>query len=163
MFSKRTYPYVIAATVVLVGLGWWASGRYQQSEPIKVGILHSLTGPMAISERAMADAELLAIEEINASGGIHGRMIEPVVRRRTVRLANVRRRGGETHHGTRGGHGFRVLDFGQPQDRASDIRKARPPAGLPHGVRGSRSFAEHYLHRCGAQSTNPAGPEVGSG
>jgi urea transport system substrate-binding protein len=79
MFSKRTYLYVTAATVVLVGLGWWASGRYQQREPIKVGVLHSLTGPIAISERAMVDAELLAIEEINASGGIHGRMIEPVI------------------------------------------------------------------------------------
>ncbi|MGF1532164.1 MAG: urea ABC transporter substrate-binding protein [Bernardetiaceae bacterium] len=47
--------------------------------PIKVGILHSLTGTMAISEQSVADATLLAIEEINAAGGLLGRRIEPVL------------------------------------------------------------------------------------
>jgi len=46
---------------------------------IKVGILHSLTGTMAISEIPVRDATLLAIEEINAAGGVLGRRIEPVV------------------------------------------------------------------------------------
>jgi urea transport system substrate-binding protein len=49
--------------------------------PIKVGILHSFSGPMATSERAVADAFLLAIDEINAAGGVlGGRPIEPVLR-----------------------------------------------------------------------------------
>jgi len=48
-------------------------------EPIKVGILHSLSGTMSISERAVVDAELLAIEEINAAGGVLGRQLEPVI------------------------------------------------------------------------------------
>jgi urea transport system substrate-binding protein len=48
-------------------------------DTIKVGILHSLTGSMAISARSLADAELLAIEEINAAGGVLGRQIEAVV------------------------------------------------------------------------------------
>jgi urea transport system substrate-binding protein len=47
--------------------------------PIKVGVLHSRTGTMAISERPVIDATLLAIEEINESGGILGRPIEAVV------------------------------------------------------------------------------------
>src|SRR5687767_5498182 len=46
---------------------------------IKVGILHSLSGTMAISEVTVRDAELLAIEEINAAGGVLGKRIEPVV------------------------------------------------------------------------------------
>jgi urea transport system substrate-binding protein len=49
-------------------------------ESIKVGILHSLTGTMADSESAVVDATLLAIEELNNSGGILGRPIEAVVR-----------------------------------------------------------------------------------
>ena len=47
--------------------------------PIRVGILHSQTGTMAISETSLRDIELFAIEEINAQGGVLGRMIEPVV------------------------------------------------------------------------------------
>ena len=48
-------------------------------EPIKVGVLHSTSGTMAGSESVVVDATLLAIEEINAAGGLHGRQIAPVV------------------------------------------------------------------------------------
>ena len=48
-------------------------------EAIKVGILHSLSGTMAISETTVVDAEQLAIKEINAAGGVLGRQIEAVV------------------------------------------------------------------------------------
>ncbi len=48
-------------------------------ETIKVGLLHSLSGTMSISETTVRDAELMAIEEINAAGGINGMMIEPIV------------------------------------------------------------------------------------
>ncbi|WP_310741753.1 urea ABC transporter substrate-binding protein [Microbispora sp. H13382] len=49
------------------------------SDTIKVGILHSLSGTMAISEVTVRDAELLAIEEVNAAGGVLGKKLEPVV------------------------------------------------------------------------------------
>ncbi len=46
---------------------------------IKVGILHSLSGTMSISEKSVVDAEKLAIKEINAAGGVLGKQIEPIV------------------------------------------------------------------------------------
>ncbi|MBX6773207.1 MAG: transporter substrate-binding protein, partial [Chloroflexi bacterium] len=46
---------------------------------IPVGILHSLSGTMAISEVAVKNAELMAIDEINAKGGVLGKKIEPIV------------------------------------------------------------------------------------
>jgi urea transport system substrate-binding protein len=46
---------------------------------VKVGILHSLTGTMAISESSLKDVELMAIEEINKAGGVLGKQIEAVV------------------------------------------------------------------------------------
>ena len=49
------------------------------ADTIKVGILHSLSGTMSISEVTVKDAELLAIEEINATGGVLGKQIEPVI------------------------------------------------------------------------------------
>ncbi len=48
-------------------------------DTIKVGILHSLSGTMAISEVSVRDATLLAINEINASGGVLGKQLEAVI------------------------------------------------------------------------------------
>jgi len=48
-------------------------------ETIKVGILHSLSGTMAISETSLKDVALMAIEEINTNGGLLGKQLEPVV------------------------------------------------------------------------------------
>ena len=56
-----------------------ASGGADTGDTIKVGILHSLSGTMAISEVSVRDAELLAIEEINAKGGVMGKKLQPVV------------------------------------------------------------------------------------
>lgn len=49
------------------------------AEPIKAGILHSLSGTMAISEVSLRDVVLMAFDEINSAGGIKGRPIKPVV------------------------------------------------------------------------------------
>jgi urea transport system substrate-binding protein len=46
---------------------------------IPVGILHSLSGTMAISEVSVRDAELLAIDEVNKAGGVLGKKLEPVI------------------------------------------------------------------------------------
>ncbi|MGH9190319.1 MAG: transporter substrate-binding protein, partial [Acidimicrobiales bacterium] len=48
-------------------------------DTIKVGILHSLSGTMAISEVSVKDAEMLAIEEINSAGGVLGKKLEPKI------------------------------------------------------------------------------------
>ena len=48
-------------------------------DTIKVGVLHSLSGTMAISETSLKDVALMTIEEINANGGLLGKQIEPVV------------------------------------------------------------------------------------
>jgi urea ABC transporter urea binding protein len=53
--------------------------KAQESDTIKIGILHSLSGTIAIIETSLHNAELLAIEEINAKGGINGKKIEPVI------------------------------------------------------------------------------------
>jgi urea transport system substrate-binding protein len=55
------------------------TARADDKEPIKVGILHSLSGTMAISETSLKDVALMTIEEINAHGGVLGRKLEPVV------------------------------------------------------------------------------------
>ncbi len=63
---------MMAATLV-VGVAAHAA------DTIKVGILHSLSGTMAISETSLKDVALMTIEEINANGGVLGKQLEPVV------------------------------------------------------------------------------------
>ena len=52
--------------------------RKAHEATVRVGLLHSLTGTMAVSERQLLDVETMAFEEINAAGGVLGRQIEPV-------------------------------------------------------------------------------------
>jgi urea transport system substrate-binding protein len=49
------------------------------ADEVKVGILHSLSGTMAISETSLRDVVLMAVDEINAEGGVLGKTIKPVV------------------------------------------------------------------------------------
>ncbi|MEM9081758.1 MAG: transporter substrate-binding protein [Verrucomicrobiota bacterium] len=49
------------------------------AETVKVGVLHSLSGTMAISETSLRDVLLFTFDEINAAGGVMGKQIEPVV------------------------------------------------------------------------------------
>ena len=51
----------------------------QSKDTIKIGVLHSLSGTMAISETVLKDTVLMAIDEINAKGGVLGKKLEPVV------------------------------------------------------------------------------------
>ncbi len=55
------------------------AGQDESLPPIRVGILHSLSGTMASSERPLVDAITMAIDEINKSGGVLGRQLEPVI------------------------------------------------------------------------------------
>ncbi|WP_373184356.1 urea ABC transporter substrate-binding protein [Halopseudomonas sp.] len=54
------------------------TGLAVTDDTVQVGILHSITGTMAISETGSVEAEILAIEQINAMGGVLGRQIEIV-------------------------------------------------------------------------------------
>ena len=75
--TRRTFAKSLSA----VALGVAAIGLpvFAQAQTIKVGVLHSLSGTMAISETVLKDVALMAIEEINAKGGVMGKKLEPVV------------------------------------------------------------------------------------
>src|SRR5450631_179124 len=67
----------IAAAALLCSVLPTASGAAAEGA-VKVGVLHSLTGTMAISEVTVKNATLLAIDQINAAGGVMGKKIEAV-------------------------------------------------------------------------------------
>ena len=69
---KRILSIAAAASAALLPVS-------QAQETVKVGVLHSLSGTMAISETSLRDILLFTFDEINAAGGVMGKMIEPVV------------------------------------------------------------------------------------
>jgi len=68
----------IAVLSLVVAAGFFYL-NLKPKQTIKIGMLHSLTGTMAISEKSVVDAYQLAIDEINQRGGVLGRQIEPIV------------------------------------------------------------------------------------
>src|SRR6201996_2695330 len=68
----------MSGALALAGQSPFANAQ-SDSGPIKVGILHSLSGTMAISETSLKDTALMTISDINKNGGVMGRQIEPVV------------------------------------------------------------------------------------
>src|SRR5580704_3980573 len=82
-FNRRRFLQLsstaVAATALPSATLWTGGVLDAEPEPVKLGLLHSLTGTIAIAEAALVDAEKLAIDEINAGGGVMGRPIQPVV------------------------------------------------------------------------------------
>jgi len=68
-----------AALCGAIALTAGASVVAQAADTIKVGVLHSLSGTMAISETTLKDTVLMMIEEQNKKGGLLGKQLEPVV------------------------------------------------------------------------------------
>ena len=64
---------------ITIAVGLSIPGITQAADTIKVGILHSLSGTMAISETTLKDTMLMLIEEQNKKGGLLGKKLEPVV------------------------------------------------------------------------------------
>lgn len=78
MTNRRNFIKATVLSVALASIGAVSFGA-QAADTIKVGVLHSLSGTMAISETALKETVLMTIEEINKSGGVLGKKLEPVV------------------------------------------------------------------------------------
>ena len=78
MQNRRSFIKAAVLSASIAAIGGLPAGAYA-ADTIKVGILHSLSGTMAISETALKETALMTIEEINAKGGVLGKKLEPVV------------------------------------------------------------------------------------
>ncbi|HRE15583.1 MAG TPA: transporter substrate-binding protein, partial [Rhodocyclaceae bacterium] len=78
MKTRRNFIKATALTVALASAGMFSFAAHA-ADTIKVGVLHSLSGTMAISETALKETVLMTIDEINKAGGVMGKQLEPVV------------------------------------------------------------------------------------
>ena len=79
MMNRRGNLKALALAAAVCTGSLTLSLQAQAADTIKVGVLHSLSGTMAISETVLKDTVLMAIDEINAKGGVLGKKLEPVV------------------------------------------------------------------------------------
>lgn len=70
---------VIGLSILAASLSLTSAFAKDKEETVKVGVLHSLSGTMAISETSLRDILLFAFDEVNKSGGVLGKKIEPVI------------------------------------------------------------------------------------
>ncbi|MBD0335907.1 MAG: ABC transporter substrate-binding protein [Cyanobacteria bacterium Co-bin13] len=82
--KRRTFIQTMATSAALTSVVGCSRGAAPGSsadggETMKVGVLFSLTGGLEIVEKSMHDSTLMAIEEINAAGGVLGKQLVPVV------------------------------------------------------------------------------------
>ncbi len=77
MKRRMVLKQLSMATVLAVS--GWLPQAFAADDTIKVGVLHSLSGTMAISETTLKDVALMTIDEINAKGGVMGKKLEAVV------------------------------------------------------------------------------------
>src|SRR6059036_4115160 len=74
--SRRRW--LAASAGLVLGLATFSSAK-AADDTIKVGVLHSLSGTMAISETTLKDTVLFLIDEQNKKGGVNGKKLEAVV------------------------------------------------------------------------------------
>jgi urea transport system substrate-binding protein len=77
--TKKAFLWIIPVLFFIAGILYVGYYNSANKEPIKVGVLHSLSGVMAMSESQLADASLMAIDEINREGGLLGQRIKPIM------------------------------------------------------------------------------------
>src|SRR4051794_27510732 len=79
MATRRVVLKTLSMAAAIAAIGMGPTALYAQQKTVKIGVLHSLSGTMAISETVLKDTVLMAIDEINAKGGVMGKKLEPVV------------------------------------------------------------------------------------
>jgi uncharacterized protein (DUF1684 family) len=121
--KKLTLSSVMLFTLMTV------SSLSRAADTIKVGVLHSLSGTMAISETTLKDTMLMLIEEQNNKGGVLGKKL-------SLGLAVVCREGPRADHQKQDRRYFRLLDIGVAQIGTAGLRGTQQYLVLSGAVRG---------------------------
>ena len=122
--------------LALAGVFGLAKPIGQAADTVKIGVLHSLSGTMAISETSLRDVVLMAAEEINKKGGVLGKQIEPVVVDPASDWAALCGEGQGVDQPAQGCGDVWLLDLGEPQIVPAGVRGIQPVAVLPRPIRG---------------------------
>ena len=152
LLNRRRF---LATTAAATGAIAMPSILRAQGAPVKLGVLQPVTGALSYSGQQGRLGATLAIEEINAAGGIKGLgQDRSGVRRCAIDAGRRHRRGREDEFGRRRGHRRRLCQHHLPRDDAG--RRALRPA-----LRGRRRRRRRDRHAAGLKNTFRFGPGFG--
>ena len=130
------------------------------ADTIKVGILHSLSGTMAISETVLKDVALMTIDEINAKGGVLGKKLEPVVVDPASNWPLFAEKAKQLIAQDKVAVVFGCWTSVSRKSVLPVFEESQRPALLSGAVRGRRALEERLLHRRGAEPAGDSGGRV---
>jgi Periplasmic binding protein domain len=117
-----------------LAFGLTAALPARAQDSIKVGILHSLSGTMAISETTLKDVMLMLIEEQNKKGGVLGKKLEAVVVDPASNWPLFAEKAREIDQQGQSRGGVRLLDIGVAQISVAGVQGAQQHPVLPGAV-----------------------------
>ena len=77
---RSKYKRILLMVLLVISILLSGCSEKMTSDTIKIGSIHPLTGSMAYEGQAIVNAQRIAIDKVNAEGGINGRMLELEVR-----------------------------------------------------------------------------------
>ena len=154
-FIRTTLAAALAAAGLTMGMA------AQAADTIKVGVLHSLSGTMAISE-TVAEGRRADDDRGDQRQGRRA-WARSSSRSSSIPASNwplFAEKARQLHHAGQGRRGVRLLDVGVAQVGAAGVRGAERPAVLPGAVRGRGAVEERVLHRRRAEPAGDPGGRV---
>ena len=142
------------STLLMLWLNFAASTVHAAEDTIKVGILHSLSGTMAISESVLKDTVLMLIADQNKKGGLLGKKLEPVVADPESDWDAFAEKAGELLTRDKVAVVFGGWTSLCAKGGSSHLRADERPALLSRSIRRRRKLPQHLLS---GRSTEPAG------
>ena len=138
--KRRSILKVLTLTAALAAAGLGSTDLLAQAKTVKVGVLHSLSGTMAISETVLKDVALMAIEEINAKGGVMGAKIEPSVVDPASNWPLFAEKAAPAAHPGQGGGRLRLLDVACRASRCCRCSRSSTACSSTRCSTRARSF-----------------------
>ena len=132
--AERPFARRLLAATAGLAFGLAAAFPAQAQDTIKVGILHSLSGTMAISETTLKDVMLMLIEEQNKKGGLLGKKLEAVVVDPASNWPLFAEKARELVTKDKVCRGVRLLDLGVAQVGAPGVQGAQQHPVLPRAI-----------------------------
>ena len=128
--------FVIALMLGATGMLFTSKVTTAQQPTIKIGIMHALSGTMAISETTLKDTVLMMIEEQNKKGGLLGRKLEAVVVDPTSDWPKLAEKAAQLLEKDKVAVVFGCWTSVSRKIRVAGIREGQRPALLPRSIRG---------------------------
>ena len=158
--KRRSFVKALAACRLIAGIRACHSGGRAAQEQSRSACCIRCRARWRSARPCSKDVALMAIDEINAKGGVMGTKLEPVVVDPASNWPLFAEKARQLITQDKVAVGVRLLDLGVAQVGAAGVRGAERPALLPGAVRGRGALEERVLHRRRAQPAGDPGGRV---